>query len=246
MARYFFMPKAQTFDGMTHTVPDVDQHAYRPAHEGHGSEKALRFDGFEDFATDNPLVQHEFKPDNCCKFQYLVANDMLAVGDRFVLGMIDPLFRLDFLSVEQCNTIDGLTLKITAVDGLLASVEDEGIEIDFSNAKTDPCRWDVQPVQTFGYNNHGTAASFGRSEIVWLVAEVVALPTEWLDGCSSCDIPAFSARLHYDDLCLLQGLQTCAPQDVKDAYDAAWAAITDELILWQDIPCDQSLACGCC
>jgi hypothetical protein len=248
MANYFIMPKAQTVDWSgTNVFPDVDQFAYRAAHEGHGSEKALRVDMFENHQTDNPNVVHTYASETCLRFQKLVTEGTLQVGDYFILGMIDPLAELDFLAVEQLNTVPGLQLKIMALDSTLAAVEDEGIVIDFTNAKVGN-RWATQPVQKYNYNEAGTNVLAARGEVFWLAARVEALPVDWFDECEcGCCIPHFKAHLRYEDLCLPFGMEACAPQDVKDAYDAAMALFTGTIVLWRDIEVDKSLGgwAGC-
>lgn len=237
MANYYIMPEAMVCDWNAEGVfPTVDQIAYRASHEGHGSEKAFRFDGFENHQTDNPNVVHTYQSDTYLKFEKLFTSGTLAVGDAFVLGMVDSLAELDFLAVEQLNTVPGLTLKITALDQNLAVVEDEGISIDFSNAKVGN-RWETQPVQKYNYDESGTLKMAGRGEAFWLVAIVESLPAEdeWFTDCGNSCIPHFRANLRYEDLCLLFGLEDCAPQDVKDAYDAAMASFADDIVFWNDI-----------
>jgi len=231
------MPQAQVCDWDGESVfPNVDQYSYRNV-EGHGSEKAFRYNGFEKTRTSNPNVLHTYESDDYLRFEQIFQSGELEVGDQFVLGIGAPeLTELDSIFVRQRNTIEGLELKITVIDGNYAEVEDEGISIDFSNGCTNE-RWDVQPVQKFRYDNSGTNALAGENELFWLVAEVVSLPAadEWFTDCDNSDLPDFQVRVHYNDSCLNPLESTAAPVDVYQSWAAAVDALSTDVIIWRDI-----------
>lgn len=237
MANIYVLNQALVADWSGECVfPNVDQLGYRDV-EGHGARKAYRFDGFEFAQTDNPNVIHTYKSDDYLRFEKLFQDGTLKVDDKFVLGIAAPaLSELDDIWVRQNNTIEGLQLKITVYDHLLAPVEDEGIVIDFSN-KIEDGRWLVDPVKKFRYNNVGTAAYASENKVFWLVAEVVALPEPdaWFTDCVDSCIPNISVRTHYLPACLTADLIECAPKDVYDAWIDAFEALTDTIILWDDI-----------
>jgi hypothetical protein len=235
MANYYIMPKAQVVGwDSQNKLPTPDIVSYRAAHEGHGSEKALRVHMFEDSATTNPTVVHTYQSDNYLRMKTIYENGTLEVGDTFIFGIVDSLAELDFLAVEQINTVPGFQIQLTALDQNFAVVEAEGISIDFTNAKTGN-RWDTQPVQKYNYDESGDNAVAGRGEYFYLAGVVEALPEEWFSDCDNSCLPEFTAHLRYEDLCLPYRMEGCAPQDVIDAYDAALADFTDDIVLWQDI-----------
>ena len=233
----YVMPQALVSDWNGDDVfPNADQYSYRNV-EGHGPEKAFRYNGFEKTRSNNPNILHTYASDTYLRMQKIFVSGELEVGDQFVLGIGAPeLTELDSIFVRQRNTVEGLELKITVIDGNYATVEDEGITIDFSNGCTGG-RWDEQPVQKFRYNNAGSGALAGENELFWLVAEVVALPAqgEWLSDCSGGDLPEFEARVHYNDSCLAPTQSTVAPVDVYNAWASAVAGLTTDVVLWKDI-----------
>jgi len=233
----YVMDQALVCDWNADSVfPNVDQYSYRGV-EGHGSEKAFRYNGFEKTRSKNPNILHTYQSDDYLRLEQIFTEGTLAVGDQFVLGVGAPeLTELDSIFVRQRNTIPGLELAITVLDGNYAPVEAEGITIDFSNGCTDG-RWDAQPVQKFRYDNSGANALAGENELFWLVAEVVALPAadQWFTDCADSDLPDFQVRVHYNDSCLNSTQGTCAPIDVYQAWATAVEGLTDPVVLWKDI-----------
>ena len=234
----YAMPQVEVNDwNGKDAFPTVDQYSYRQV-EGHGSEKAFRYNGFEKTRTNNPNVLHTYQSDDYLRFERLFTSGNLAVGDSFILGIGAPeMTELDFIVVRQRNTIAGLTLKITVMDGNFQPVEDEGIEIDFSETCTNG-RWNNQPVQKFRYDNSGTNAMAGENELYFLVAEIVTLPdvNDWFTDCANSELPQFQVRVHYNDSCLNATEDTAAPVSVYNAYAAAVNALTEQIIVWREIP----------
>lgn len=235
MPNYFFMDKSLLAG---RKIPTPDTIVQRGAWEGHNSGKQLKVNAFENSQSDDPDVNHTTASDTCLRFKKLYNDGTLAEGDRFVLGLVTSLTELDMLVAEQENTVPGLQLKITVLDHMFAQVEDEGLLLDFSNAEVDG-RWATQPVHAYNYDESTDLLKAGRGEYFYLVAEIAVLPENWFDECGSCccPLPELSARLHYQPLCVNTGLDTCAPQDVLDAYNAAIEAFEDAntIYIWDNI-----------
>ncbi len=240
MANYFIMHNATVTEfGGKSVLPKPDNIAYRGASEGHNADKQLRISAFEDsHAQGDTTVNHTIRSDTYLRFKKLSDEATLAVGDFFIHGIVPNLSELDILSVEQHNTVDGLQLKPMLLDSTFNPVEDEGIVIDFANKCVDG-RWDTQTAQSFNYDEGGTNTKALRGEFFFFATRVEALPVDWLADCGGCpcELPEFSARVKYEDLCLMQGLDTCAPKDVNDAYNAAIVTFmaANTVVMWDDI-----------
>ncbi len=239
MANYYIMPNA-TIDGFGGRVElaNPDNIAYRGASEGHNADKQLRVCAFENSQAQNDFtVNHTLPSDTYLRFKKLVTEGTLQVGDFFVYGLIPNLSELDVLSVEQLNTVAGLQLKPMVLDSVFAPVEDEGLVIDFANECVNG-RWDTQPAASYNYDEAGENLKALRGEFFYFATRVEAIDVAMFDECSCpCPLPEFCARIKYEDLCLMQGLDICAPTDVKAAYDAAIVPFlaANEVIMWNDI-----------
>lgn len=240
MANFYIMHNASvTQFGGKKVLAAPDNISFRGASEGHNAEKQLRIEAFEDSqAQDDFTVHHTLPSDTYLRFKKLIEEGTMVVGDYFIHGIVPNLSELDIMSVEQKNTIDGLQLKPMVLDSLFAPVEDEAIVMDFAN-KCVNGRWDTQPVASFNYTEDADALKALRGEWFYFATRIEALPTDWFDDCAGCpcSLPEFSARVKYEDLCLMQGLDACAPKDVKDAYDAGIVTFLDgnEVVFWEDI-----------
>lgn len=243
MSNYFIMHNASvTKFGGEKVLAAPDNIAFRGAAEGHNADKQLKIQAFEDSQADYDFtVNHTLKSDMYLRFEKLITEGTMVVGDYFIHGLIPNLSELDMLSVEQLNSMDGLQLKAMVLDSTFAPVEDESIVLDFANKQVDG-RWDTQPAASFKYNKDGLVdVSALRGEFYYFATRIEALPVSpaWFEDCSACKcaLPEFSARVKYNDLCLMQGLDVCAPQDVKDAYDAAIAIFlaANTVVFWEDI-----------
>lgn len=232
----YVMPQAQVcdWDG-EYVFPNADQYSYRQV-EGHGSEKAFRYNGFEKTRTRNPNVLHTYQSDDYLRFQRIFTSGELEVGDMFILGIGAPeLTELEAIVVRQRNVVNGLQLRFSVLDGNYVSVGGD-LSVDFSNGCTDG-RWDTQPVQKFRFDNSGNQLLAGENELFWVVAEVEGLPAqgEWLTDCSNDELPQFDLRVQYRDTCLNPTEGTCAPVDVYQAWAAAVQALATDVVIWRDI-----------
>lgn len=242
MANAYVMPQAMVcnWDGES-SFPNVDELSYRNV-EGHGPEKAFRYNGFEKSRSANPNIFHTYQSDDYLRLSKLFQEGNLAVGDYFILGIAAPeLTELDSLWVRQSNTVAGFGLDIKVKDFTFADVAPV-IPVDFTNA-CDPVtgRWLVNPVQKQRFDNSANLLFTGENEVYWLVAEITSLPAagDWFTECEESALPSFQVRAHYNDSCLSPEGHTCAPLDTHDEWVAAVAALADDIVIWSDIAVDK-------